>query len=70
MTELADIANQVTDLSEASVRAAMLAQLLDHLDSANYIQQQLLGDLAPEQCYKFHDELENLADRIADCVED
>lgn len=70
MTELAEIANQVTDLTEASVRAALLEQLLDHLDSANAIQQQLLGDRFPEMCYEFHDELENLADRIEHFMED
>ena len=70
MTQLAEIANTVTDLTEASVRAALLQQLLDHLDSANAIQQQLLGDLFPEMCYEFHDEISNLADRIEEFVED
>ena len=70
MTQLAEIANTVTDLTEASVRAALLQQLLDHLDSANAIQQQLLGDLFPEMCYEFHDEISNLADRIEHFMED
>jgi hypothetical protein len=63
-----DIAERVTELTEASHRAALLERLLDHLDSANSIQQQLLGDAEPEQCYEFHNELENLADRISDTV--
>jgi hypothetical protein len=70
MTDVSTLTERVTDLTQASVRAALVAQLLDHLDSANAIQQQLLADTFPEMCYEFHDEIENLADRIEHFLED
>jgi hypothetical protein len=69
MIDISDISSNIADLSEASVAQALLQQLLDHLDSADAIQQALLGDSEPVKCYEFHDELDNLRHQIAELVE-
>jgi len=54
---------QVSDL-----RDTLLDQLLDNLDRADAIQQQLLGDIAEEQCHKFHRQIVDLHDAICDAM--
>lgn len=59
-----------TTIIEDRIRLAQLSQILDHLNSADAIQQQLLADSFPEMGYEFHNEICNLADQIQAFVED
>jgi hypothetical protein len=54
---------QVSDL-----RDTLLDQLLGNLDRADAIQQQLLGDIAEEQCAKFHRQIVDLHDAICNAM--
>lgn len=62
MTEVR-LEKQVSDL-----RDTLLDQLLGNLDRADAIQQQLLGDIAEEQCSKFHRQLVDLHDAICNAM--
>jgi hypothetical protein len=46
------------------IRAEKWQQLINLLHEADAIQQQLLGDEHPTECYEFHSQLNNIAEEF------
>jgi hypothetical protein len=48
------------------IRAEKFHQLIDLLDQADALQQELLGDEHETACYEFHSRLNDMADEFVD----